>query len=271
MTMAQGSALYVGSVVHSRLRPRSHRLRYRTFSLLLDIDELPSLARTLRCFSIGRFGLYSFRPGDHLSGSGEDLREQVEAIMRGAGMEPDGGPIRVLTMPRILGYSFNPLSVFFCHGADGALRAILYEVNNTFGQRHSYFFPLAETGEKVMRHACEKEFYVSPFMPMEMTYRFRIEAPAEKYTISIVVADDGGALLTAAQSMSRRPLTDRALLRLFFTQPLMTLKVIAGIHYEALLIWLKGVGLQPRPSPPAEPVTFAAQKQTEKESAPCRI
>jgi hypothetical protein len=269
--MAIGSALYVGSVVHSRLRPGPHRLRYRMFSLLLDVDELPSLSRSLRFFSVGGFGLFSFSPKDHLSGTGEDMRRELESIMRGAGMEPDGGPIRLLTMPRILGYSFNPLSIFFCHGADGALRAILYEVNNTFGQRHSYFFPVAETGNKAMRHACEKAFYVSPFMPMGMTYTFRIEPPAEKYTLSIVVSDSDGAVLTAGQSMSRRALTDREMLRVFFTHPLMTLKVIAGIHYEALLIWLKGVGLQARPSPPAEPVTFVAQKQTEKESAPCRI
>lgn len=269
--MALKSALYVGSVVHRRLRPKSHRLRYRVFSILLDLDELPGLERALRFFSIGRFGLFSFCPKDHLSGTGEDLREQLETMMRGAGMEPDGGPIRLLTMPRVLGYGFNPLSIFFCYGTDGGLRAILYEVNNTFGQRHSYFFPIAETAQKVMRHACEKAFYVSPFMPMEMTYAFRIEAPGENYSISIVVGDGDGPMLTAAQRLSPRPLTDRELLRIFFTHPLMTLKVIAGIHYEALLIWLKGVGLQLRPSPPAEPVTVVAQEQTEKENVPCRI
>lgn len=269
--MTLSSALYVGSVVHRRLRPRSHRLRYRVFSLLLDIDELPSLERSLRLFSVSKFGLFSFRLGDHLSGTGEDLRGELEAIMRGAGMEPDGGPIRLLTMPRILGYSFNPLSIYFFHRADGALRAILYEVNNTFGQRHSYFFPIAQTGQNVLRHACEKAFYVSPFMPMEMTYAFRIEEPGERYKISIVVGDGDGPTLTAVQSLTRRPLTDRELLRVFFTHPLMTLKVIAGIHYEALLIWLKGVGLQVRPSPPVEPVTVVAQEQTEKESVPCRI
>ena len=269
--MAFNSALYVGSVVHRRLRPKAHHLRYRVFSLLIDIDELPKLARALTLFSVGRFNLFSFYPRDHLAGGTGTLRAELEAILQGAGMAPDGGAIRLLTMPRVLSYGFNPLNIFFCHRPNGSLRAILYEVNNTFGQRHSYLFPIQEGERGVMRHGCEKGFYVSPFLPVDLRYAFRIQAPGETYAISIKVSDADGLVLTASQSLRRRPLDDLGLLHVFFTHPLLTLKVIAGIHYEALLIWLKGVGLHDRPPPPAHAVTVVAQEQTEKESVPCHI
>jgi DUF1365 family protein len=268
--MAMNSALYVGSVAHRRLRPTAHRLRYRVFSLLIDLDELPALEKTLRLFSIGRFTLFGFCPQDYLFAKSGDLRGEVEAILRGAGMAVDGGAIRLLTMPRILGYGFNPLSIFFCHRADGALQAILYEVNNTFGQRHCYLFP-ADGDRRVLAHACSKEFYVSPFLPMDAAYAFRIKPPDEAYSISISVADEDGDMLVATQHLKRRTLDDRGLAGVFLTHPLLTLKVIAGIHYEALLIWLKGVGLQLRPPPPERPVTVVAQENREKESAPCQI
>jgi hypothetical protein len=268
--METRSALYVGSVAHRRLRPKAHRLRYRVFALLLDIDEGPRLSRKLRFFSLDGFNLFGFRPSDHLFSGGRDLRGEVESILRAAGMEPDGGAIRLLTMPRILGYGFNPLSIFFCHHADGRLRAILYEVNNTFGQRHCYLFPV-DGRRGSFSHACSKEFYVSPFMPMDLTYAFRIKAPDESYAISICVADAEGAMLSATQNMRRRPLDDRELLRVFFTHPLLTLKVIAGIHIEALQIWFKGVGLHVRPPPPDREVTIVAkEEEREKEGVSCQ-
>jgi DUF1365 family protein len=268
--MAMHSALYIGSVAHRRLRPKSHRLRYRVFSLLLDIDELPMLARSLRFFSVGQFNLFGFRRQDHLFGKTGDLRGEVAAILRDAGMAADGGAIRLLTMPRILGYGFNPLSIFFCYRIDGALQAILYEVHNTFGQRHCYLFPV-KGGRRVLAHACSKQFYVSPFLPMDMAYAFRIKPPDDAYTISISVTDQDGETLIATQHLTRHKLDDRALIRVFLTHPLLTLKVIAGIHYEALLIWLKGVGLQVRPPPPDRAVTVVAEENEKKESVACQI
>ncbi|MFY9628909.1 MAG: DUF1365 family protein [Methylocystis sp.] len=269
--MEPRSALYVGMVAHRRLRPKAHSLSYRIFSFLLDIDELPQLDKKLRFFSIGGFNLFGFRPKDHLSGETDDLRGEIEAILRDAGMEPDVGAIRLLAMPRILGHGFNPLSIFFCHHADGALRAILYEVNNTFGQRHCYLFPVSRAENGVMRHACPKQFYVSPFIAMDMNYSFSIQAPDENFSISISVADADGVLLNAVQNLRRRPLSDRELLRVFVTHPLLTLKVVAGIHFEALLIWLKGVSLHVRPPPPDRPVTVVIANQNEKDSVPCQI
>jgi DUF1365 family protein len=268
--MTTNSALYVGSVVHRRRRPKAHVLNYRVFSLFIDLDELPTLSSSLRLFSVGRLNLFGFYPKDHLFGNSSDLRDEVEAILRGAGLKVDGGPIRLLTMPRILGYGFNPLSIFFCYRMDGTLQAILYEVHNTFGQQHCYLFPVDGSG-KVLDHACSKQFYVSPFLPMKLAYAFRIKPPEDDYMISISVADDDGEMLIATQHLTRRTLDDRGLMRLFVTYPLLTLKVIAGIHYEALLIWLKGIGLQTRPPPPDHRVTIAAEENSKKESAPCQI
>jgi DUF1365 family protein len=253
------SGLYVGQVTHRRLRPRKHALRYRTFALLLDLDELTGLGGRLRLFSHNRFNLFSFFDSDYGSGS-TPLREQIEGCAREAGLDLDGGPIRLLTMPRILGYAFNPISAYFCHGRDGKLQAILYEVNNTFGQRHSYFIPVEATESGPVRQSCAKRFYVSPFMAMDMVYEFTVTPPGEKVSIAIVERDGKGVALTATQAQTRIELTDAALAKVFFSHPLLTLKVVVGIHIEALALWIKGMRLQVRPPPPSESVTYVARR-----------
>ena len=253
------SGLYLGRVVHRRLRPRKHALRYRTFALLLDLDELPALSARLRLFSHNRFNLFSFFDRDYGFGP-TSLREQVERCAREAGLCLDGGAIRLLTMPRILGYAFNPISLYFCHGRGGELQAILYEVNNTFGQRHSYFIPV-EAGEAApIRQACAKDFYVSPFIAMEMDYEFTVVPPGEKVSIAIVESDSRGVVLTATQTQHRVEMTDAALARAFFGYPLLTLKVIVGIHLEALFLWAKGMRPLARPPQPRQPVTLVARR-----------
>jgi hypothetical protein len=254
------SALYVGAVTHRRLRPRKHSLRYRTYALLIDLDELDALGRRLRLFSRNRFNLFSFFDGDYGSGGAEPLRAQIEAHASAAGLPLQGGRILLLTMPRILGYAFNPLSVYFCYGRGGGLLAILYEVNNTFGERHGYFIPVEPGAAGVLRQSCAKRLYVSPFIPMEATYQFTVSPPGQRLSVAIVERDAAGVLLTAVQRQSRRELTDAALARLFFSHPLLTFKVIAGIHFEALLLWAKGVRLAPRPPRPDEPVTLVARR-----------
>ncbi len=249
------SALYLGTVVHTRLRPVRHRLRYRMLTLLLDLDEIPALAQRLRLFSVDRFNLFGFSERDHLAAGGEPLRRQVEAALAAAGIAPDGGPIRLLAMPRVLGSVFNPLSLFFCHGGDGALRAVLYEVNNTFGQRHSYLIPVDGPGLPI-RQECAKDFYVSPFMDMALRYRFRLTPPAEKFGVAIEVRDDAGTVLTAGFAARRHALTDGALLRGFLRHPLLAAQVLGGIHWEAVKLWRKGMRVQPRPVPPPEPISI---------------
>ncbi len=249
------SALYVGVVMHHRLRPREHRLRYRIFYFLLDLDEIDALARQLRFFSRNRFNLFSFYDRDHGDGGASSLRENVECHLRKAKIE-HGGAIRLLTMPRSIGYVFNPLSIYFCHRRDGSLCAIFYEVNNTFGQRHNYLIPVPPGATGLIRQESRKSFYVSPFMTTEMDYSFSVLPPGKELAVSVTGRDQTGPLIVAKLKTRRHELTEASLLRAFCVYPMLTLKVMLGIHWEALLIWLKGVGLHPRPSPPDQEVTL---------------
>ena len=259
------SGLYPGVVTHARLKPRRHALRYRIFMLLLDLDEVPALDRDLKLFSQKRFNLVGFDPRRHGDGSATPLKAQVETQLAAAGIA-HGGPVRMLAMPRILGMGFNPITVYFCHRADGALSAILYEVNNTFGERHSYLIPAPEpdhrSGSKegygdapVVKQACDKGFYVSPFMDMDLSYAFRVRPPAEQVQVLVDVDDAEGRVLSTGFVAERRALTDGALLKAWLSHPWMTVGVVGAIHWEALFIWLKGEKIRPRPAKPAWPVT----------------
>jgi len=253
--MSLRSSLYVGAVMHRRVRPRPHRLRYRVFWMLLDLDEIGELPRRLWMFSRNRFNAASFYDTDHGDGSRQPLRQQIERHLRQAGIDTEGGAIKLLCMPRIFGYGFNPLSIYFCHRRDDSLAAIVYEVHNTFGERHSYLIPVETArGEAIDQH-CDKSFYVSPFIAMDMTYAFRIAVPDERVNLAIRAADKDGLLLAAALTGDRVALTNKALLRSLLAYPLLTLKVIGAIHWQALRMWLKGFRLHARPNPPPVPVT----------------
>jgi DUF1365 family protein len=250
------SGLYPGVVSHTRLKPRRHALRYRIFMLLLDLDELEVLDRGLKLFSLQRFNLVGFDPRRHGDGSDAPLKAQVEAQLAAAGIA-HGGSVRMLAMPRILGLGFNPLTVYFCHRPDGALSAILYEVNNTFGERHSYLIPADDV--PVVKQACEKSFYVSPFMDMDLSYAFRVRPPAEQVQVLVDVDDAEGRVLATGFVATRQDLTDRNLARAWLTHPWMTVGVVAAIHWEALFIWLKGEKIRQRPAKPGWPVTVVRQ------------
>ena len=231
------SALYAGVVTHSRLRPRRHRLSYRVFSLLIDLDELASLDR-LRLFGHNRAAVFSFFDRDHGAGDG-DIGPWVAAQLAAAGIRLARPAIRVLCYPRIFGYVFNPLTVYFCTDGD-VLRAILYEVHNTFGEWRTYVIAV-QPGASTVEQSCAKELYVSPFIDMDCAYRFHIEPPGEKVLIGVDDIDADGLLLRASFTGERQELTDANLLRAFLAYPLMTLKVTAAIHWEALKLMLKGV------------------------------
>ncbi len=172
------------------------------------------------------------------------------------GSNPDGGKILLLTMPRLLGFAFNPLSVYYCFRMSGDLAAVLWEVDNTFGERHAYMIPVEGEGRGEIVQTCGKEFHVSPFLKMDLDYRFRLRAPDDLLNLVIEVSDDSGLLLSACYQARREPLTDRNLLRQFFATPLLPLRVMGGIHWEALKLWRKGVRLRSRPPPPSAAVTF---------------
>lgn len=229
------SCLYVGVVRHRRLRPVKHVLAYRVAYLLVDLDEIEHLR--LRWLSIDRANLFGLRSADYGSGVAKTIRERLALTLKSHGFSA-AGAIWLLTIPRLFGYAFNPISVFFCHAAGGALEAIVYEVRNTFGERHSYVIA-ADHARPVVQEA-EKAFHVSPFLPMDMRYQFIVTPPGERLSLSILDFDADGLALTASMTLVRRPLSDGALLGLAFSMPMMALKVIAGIHWEALKLWLKG-------------------------------
>jgi DUF1365 family protein len=262
-----GSALYVGGVVHHRVHGIQHTLRYRLFMLLLDIDTAEARIRPLRWLSHGRFGLMSWRARDHGDRSATPLRQQVETHLTAAGIDIAGGPVRLLCMPRILGYGFNPLAVYFCHRADGTLAALLYEVTNTFHERHSYLVAVpsprpsdAGAVRTPIRQTTEKTFFVSPFMDMDLTYDFTVHAPDQAVSVVVAVRRGDTPILTASFAGGRRPLTDRELFRAWITHPLLTWKVMAGIHWEALRGMLKGAKYRNRDKPPAHPVTLGVSR-----------
>ncbi|MBP2548421.1 DUF1365 family protein [Neorhizobium galegae] len=241
--MTGGSALYLGTVVHSRHRPKKHALTYRVFSLLVDLDELESLDRRLKLFGYNRAAVYSFHDRDHGTGETGGLRRWVESHLSDAGIPHDNIRIRVLCYPRLFGYVFNPLTLYFCSDAQGNLLALLYEVCNTFHERHTYIIPAKADGPGPVRHSCAKAMYVSPFVPMDCQYDFDITPPGERVKIAINERDAEGDLLFASFAGRRQALSDRSLARALFSYPLMTMKVMAGIHIEALRLWLKGVPL----------------------------
>jgi DUF1365 family protein len=249
------AALYVGEVIHQRLATRRHRLRYHVFSLLLDVDEIDALSRALRLFSRNRFNAFSFYDEDFGDGSRQPIAERVRAVFEQGGIETKDCRIHLLCYPRVFGYVFNPLSVYFCYRGDGSLSAILYEVTNTFHQRHSYLIPVAATANGVITQACAKRLYVSPFFPVDGEYRFRIVPPGERVLIAINYRGGDHLRLHAAFRGERRPLSDATLVRYGLRLPLLTWKVIGGIHWEAFKLWVKGVPLIGRPAPPAEPVS----------------
>ncbi len=271
MTQAE-SSLYFGRVMHHRLRPFRHRFTYRVFSMWLDIDRIDADAAQLRLFSHNRFNLFSFHDKDHGRRDGTPLRSWAEELLARDNIDLEGGRVSILCYPRILGYVFNPLSVFFCHDAADRLRAIIYEVKNTFGEQHCYVLPLpAGVNEAQVRQRCAKQFHVSPFIGMQSDYRFLIRPPAEDLSIVIRQSVPQGPQLIAALTGRRVELSDATLLKAFCQYPLMTLKIISAIHWEALWIWLKGAKYHGRPPAPDREASYGPRSERPAASGDARL
>jgi len=238
------SALYDGYVVHHRYRPKRHKLRYRVFSALMDLDELPGLNTGPRVFSYNRPGMIAFYDRDHGPRNGTALRPWAEAQMRGVGVVPDGGRIELLCYLRLLGYVFNPISVYFCRRKDETLAAILYEVHNTHGEQHTYAIPVNGDQQPIRQNA-DKAFYVSPFIGPVATYDFVVVPPADEVGVTIKQTTDDNLVMVASFHGKRAPFTRANLVRHLCLFPLMTFKVILAIHWEALKLWTKGFKVFP--------------------------
>jgi DUF1365 family protein len=233
-------------VVHRRLNPLRHELRYRVFNLFADVDRLEEAASHLRLFSYNRFNLFSINDRNHGPGDGTPVREHVWKLARGA----DGGEavtrIFMFCYPSVLGYVFNPLTVYYGFDAEDRLRLMIYEVNNTFSGRHSYVVPVGET----FAQTAPKHFFVSPFNAVEGKYDFHFSAPGEKMALGIALSVEGKPILNAYVSGERMALSDANLARSFLGLPFLTFKVIGAIHLQALRLWWKGLKLNTRPEGP---------------------
>jgi hypothetical protein len=239
------SRLFVGVTTHRRLSPTPHRLHYRQMMMLLDLDELASLDRSCRLFSAERFNLFSFHEKDH--GFGKGWRAFVADCLKSAGLSIDTPRVRLLAMPRVLGFVFNPISLWFVHDESEALRAVIYEVNNTFGGRHAYVFAVP-AGETRLKHGTAKAFHVSPFLDLDLDYAFTLSPPdGETVALAIDVRRGGEDVLRARFLAHARPFSDRDLAAVFLALPFVTLKVVLAIHVEALKLFAKGLRLKPDP------------------------
>lgn len=256
------AALYLGRVMHLRRFPQRYRFDYRVFSLLLDVDTVAGVAERLRLFSYRRFNLTSFDPVDHGPRDGSSLRAWALRLLGEHDVDLEGGRILLLCFPRVLGFGFNPLSVWYCHHRDGSLRAVIHEVRNTFGEKHHYLQVAANGGPLApdAQPRATKSFHVSPFIGMDAEYRFTAPPPGARLRLVIDAhargpSGDTERMLVAALSAERVPLSDGALLRACLAMPLMTLKVVVAIHWEALRLWLGGARYFPKPTPPSDEVT----------------
>ena len=237
------SALYRGHVTHQRVASLRHRFRYPIFMPLFDLDELSLLDSSLRLFAYNRAGVVSYHDGDHLREFQGDTRERLAACFKAHGEALPQGRVLLLTHPRILGYAFNPVSFFYCHDGSGTLRFVLAEVNNTFGDTHPYLLE----GDGSNRWRTKKVLHVSPFFDMAGSYEWRLPAPGARLEARCDLLHGGVLPLSARLSMEKQPLTERTLALHLLSLPFMTLRVVFGIHWQALKLWFKGARFHKAP------------------------
>jgi uncharacterized protein len=241
--------LYIGTVFHKRYTPKIHELRYNVFTLFADLDQLGNIAKKNRLFSLNRFNLVSFHEADYGNPSASKsvgLKEKMLDLL--ADNEIDTSKIdtiKVLAYPRVLGFAFNPLTVFYCYGKDNKNIAVIYEVRNTFSERHNYIYAVPDNATFKDQHTAKKCFHVSPFFDQQGTYNFSLVQPDEKIAVTIDYKNSEQSRMTACFSGARQKISDRALLSLSFRMPLMTLKVMGGILFEAIKLKLKGLKIYP--------------------------
>ena len=233
------SAIYNGKVIHKRFKPRLHFFKYKVFSLLIDLSELNILDKNISFFSYNRFNLISFFDKDHGERDGTSLVEWVKKNLNENKIDHENIKIKLLCYPRILGYVFNPLSVFYVYNKKEELISILYEVKNTFGEQHTYIFKVGN--DNLLEHKCEKKFHVSPFIEMNCNYFFRILKPAQRISVIIDQYQLNEKILYASQDGIREDFTSLELIKSYLKHPLMTFKIISAIHFEAFKLWTKGI------------------------------
>jgi DUF1365 family protein len=210
------------------------------FSLLIDLSELETLDKKVRFFSYNRFNLISFYEKDHGERNGSSLVEWVHINLKKNNISTEDIKIKILCYPRIFGFVFNPLSVFYVYNINDQLISILYEVKNTFGEQHTYIFRV-EKDANLIQNNCSKKFHVSPFIEMNCNYFFRLLKPGNKISVIIDQYDAQDKILYASQDGVRSDFNTKCLIKSYLKHPIMTFKIILAIHYEAFKLWTKGI------------------------------
>jgi DUF1365 family protein len=228
--------------MHHRLEPKEHHFRYRIFMFALDLDEVDAFARRLPFFSRNRWNLYTFRDRDHLTLDGcetKSLKANITEYLARNGIQfPADGRIRLITLPRVLGYIFNPVSFYFCLDASGAPMCAIVEVGNTFREMKPYLIRKPDA-DGAFRLVAPKHFYVSPFSALDLAFDFKLRVPGDSLDVHIDDRDGERRVLLSALTGKRAPLTTARLLWFALKYPLITLKVIFFIHWHAFRLWLK--------------------------------
>ena len=253
--MINSSCIYNGQVIHKRFKPKEHFFKYKVFSLLLDLSELSLLDKELKIFSYNRFNILSFYDIDHGPRDGTSLISWVKENLNSNNINSNEIKIKLLCYPRVLGYIFNPLSIFFVYDKNSNLVSILYEVKNTFGEQHTYVFKINKDNQ-LLEHSCKKKFHVSPFIEMNCLYNFKILKPTDKLSVVINQNDDSGKLLFASQDGLKNELNNKNLMISYISNPLMSFKIIGAIHFEAFKLWIKGIKLVKRKFKIKNNITF---------------
>jgi len=238
--MINSSCIYNGQVIHKRFKPKEHFFKYKVFSLLLDLSELNLLDKELKIFSYNKFNILSFYDIDHGPRDGTSLISWVKENLNNNNINSNEIRIKLLCYPRVWGYIFNPLSIFFVYDKNSKLISILYEVKNTFGEQHTYVFKI-DKDNQLFEHSCKKKFHVSPFIEMNCLYYFKILKPTDKLSVVINQNDDSGKLLFASQDGLKNELNNKNLMISYISNPLMSFKIIGAIHFEAFKLWIKGI------------------------------
>ena len=234
------SSIYNGTVIHKRFKPKIHYFKYKVFSILIDLYELENLSKKIKFFSYNKFNLVSFYEKDHGNRDGSSLISWVKKNLEDNNINSKNVRIKLLCYPRILGYVFNPLSVFYIYDESEKLVCILYEVKNTFGEQQSYIFKV-DNDQKLYQHNCSKKFHVSPFIQMNCQYFFRLLKPGEKISVIIDQYQADEKILYASQDGQRTDFNSKELIKSYIKHPLMTFKIISAIHFEAFKLWAKGI------------------------------
>lgn len=250
--------LWFGRTSHTREKPFRRSFSHRIAMLDIDIDRLAEADRLSKLFAVGRGNVVAFHGRDvGPRAAGADLRAWADAKFDEAGIRLDGGEIRLLTFPRVLGYGFSPISLWRGHGPDGQLRGVIYEVHNTFGETHSYVSALNPV---CGRQVADKDFHVSPFFDVSGDYRFGLRTGEEMIALTVENIGTDGRDHVASLTVQPRRLTSRRVLQWMVAMPISGLGVMIAIHWQALFLLLKGARYRDKPEQRATRTTLARQE-----------